>query len=221
MSKRQARRHEGTKARRGEEGLRNEGGGERTVSGDIRPPPSLGEDGAPSCCSRRAFLVAGGTVVAGSALATVFPGFAFAGDRDTVFKLAKYLRKWVVDVGKLAEGEPQRFFYPYEEPHCSSSIVKLGTKAGGGVGAGKDIVAFNMMCPHMGGTLDGQYCHQVKVQGPCPIHLSTFDLTRHGMTIAGHATEPLPQVVLEEKDGRIYAVGMLGLIYGYASHLAR
>ncbi|MEE9295834.1 MAG: arsenate reductase (azurin) small subunit [Phycisphaerae bacterium] len=175
----------------------------------------------PTCTSRRTFLLAGGTVVAGTALATVFPGITFADDRDTVFKAAKYPRKWVADANKLVEGKPVRFFYPYEEPHCSSSIVKLGTKAGGGVGAGKDIVAFNTMCPHMGGTLDGQYCHQVKVQGPCPIHLSTYDLTRHGMTIAGHATEPLPQVVLEEKGGQIYAVGMLGLIYGYASHLAR
>ena len=207
MSERQARRHEGTKARRGEEG--------RTDCGDVRPAPAPGEDGAPSCCSRRAFLVAG------SALVTVFPGFAFAGDRDTVFKLAKYPRKWVADAGKLAHGEPQRFFYPYEEPHCDSFIVRLGTDAGGGVGARKDIVAFNTLCPHMGGTLTGMEHHKEKVQGPCPIHLSTFDLTRHGMTIAGHATEPLPQVVLEDKGGQIYAVGVLGLIYGYASHLVR
>ncbi len=175
----------------------------------------------PTCVTRRTFLLAGGTVVAGSALATVFPGIVFADDADTVFKVAKYPRKWVVGVGKLAEGKPEKFFYPYEEPHCASFIVKLGREAGGGVGAGKDIVAFNTLCPHMGGTLDGQYCHQVKVQGPCPIHLSTYDLTRYGMTIAGHATEPLPQVVLEEKNGQIYAVGMIGLIYGYASHLAR
>jgi len=174
-----------------------------------------------TCTSRRTFLLAGGAVVAGSALATVFPGIVFADDRDTVFKVAKYPRKLVASTKELAEGKPVRFFYPYDEPHCSSSIVKLGTEAGGGVGAGKDIVAFNMMCPHMGGTLDGQYCPEVKVQGPCPIHLSTYDLTRHGMTIAGHATEPLPQIVLEEKDGQIYAVGVLGLIYGYASHLAR
>ncbi len=187
----------------------------------------------PTCVTRRAFLLAGGTVVGGSALATLFPGIAgeagttrCAGAdpdvyrQDTVFKVAEYPRKWVAGAGQLAEGKPKRFFYPYEEPHCKSFVVKLGTQAGGGVGDGKDIVAFNLMCPHMGGTLDGQYCHNVKVQGPCPVHLSTYDLTRHGMTIAGHATEPLPQVVLEEKDGQIYAVGVLGLIYGYASNLA-
>lgn len=175
----------------------------------------------PNCCSRREFLLASGTVVAGSALATLFPGLAFADDSDVVFKLAEYPKKLVARTASLAEGEPQSFFYPYEEPHCASFIVKLATRAGGGVGRDRDIVAFNSLCPHMGGTLMGQYHHKEKVQGPCPIHLSTFDLTCHGMTIAGHATEPLPQVILQEKGGKIYAVGMLGLIYGYASHLAR
>ncbi len=175
----------------------------------------------PTCTTRRGFLLAGGTVVAGSALATLFPGIAVADDRDTVFKLAQYPRKRVANMADLAEGKPESFFYPYEEPHCASFVVKLGTRAGGGIGNGKDIVAFNSLCPHMGGTLAGQYHHAEKVQGPCPLHLSTFDLTRHGMIIAGHATEPLPQVVLQETDGQIHAVGVLGLIYGYASHLAR
>lgn len=177
-------------------------------------------DGLP-CSSRREFLLASGTVVAGSALVALFPNMAFAEDEDVIFKLAAYPKKLVATTSSLTEGEQQTFFYPYEEPHCKSFIVKLATKAGGGVGSGKDIVAFNSMCPHMGGTLMGQYHHKEKVQGPCPIHLSTFDLTRYGMTIAGHATEPLPQVVLQEKGGNIYAVGMIGLIYGYASHLAR
>ena len=178
------------------------------------------EKEVPTCVSRRTFLLAGGTVVAGSALVTVFPGITCAADRDTVFKVAKYPRKRVVSLNELGEGKPEKFFYPYEEPNCMSFIVKLATRAGGGVGREKDIVAFNSLCPHMGGTLDGQYCHQEKVQGPCPIHLSTFDLTRYGMTVAGHATEPLPQVVLQVKNGQVYAVGMLGLIYGYASNLA-
>ncbi len=183
------------------------------------------ESAIPNCVNRRAFLLAGGATVAGTALTTLFPGIALADPDeypgDTVFKVAKYPRKFVAGVGDLAEGQPKRFFYPYEEPHCSNFIVKLGAKASGGVGAGKDIVAFNTMCPHMGGTLLGSYHHEEKVQGPCPIHLSTFDLTRHGMVAAGHATEPLPQIVLEIDRGRIYAVAVLGLIYGYASHLAR
>lgn len=57
--------------------------------------------------------------------------------------------------------------------------------------------------------------------GPCPIHLTTFDLTRHGMVVSGHATESLPQIVLETEGDDIYAVGVMGLLHNYASNLAR
>jgi arsenite oxidase small subunit len=49
------------------------------------------------------------------------------------------------------------------------------------------------------------------------LHLTTFDLTRHGMVISGHATESLPQIVLEVQGDDIYAVGVQGLVYGYAA----
>ena len=51
------------------------------------------------------------------------------------------------------------------------------------------------------------------------MHQSTFDLTRHGMIIGGHATQSLPQVLLELEGDDIYAVGMLGLIYGRYDNL--
>ena len=54
--------------------------------------------------------------------------------------------------------------------------------------------------------------------GPCPSHLSTYDLTRHGMVVAGHATEGLPQVLLETRGDDIYAVGVMGLIYGFSNN---
>ena len=53
-----------------------------------------------------------------------------------------------------------------------------------------------------------------KILGPCPLHLTTFDLRRHGMVVAGHATQSLPQLVLEVDGNDIYATGILGLIYG-------
>jgi arsenite oxidase small subunit len=84
-------------------------------------------------------------------------------------------------------------------------------------GQKKDIVAFNQQCTHMGGPLDGTYKPQHQVLGPCPLHLTTFDLTRHGMVASGHATESLPQIVLEIKGDDIYAVGVMGLVYGYSA----
>ncbi|MBI1906526.1 MAG: arsenate reductase (azurin) small subunit, partial [Rhodocyclales bacterium] len=57
-----------------------------------------------------------------------------------------------------------------------------------------------------------------QVLGPCPMHLTTFDLTKHGMVVAGHGTESLPQILLEVEGDDIYAVGVMGLIYGYADN---
>ena len=141
------------------------------------------------------------------------PGVAWAGKSEAV--LARYPKKRVASLRDLVIGEPIHFKYPSEDPvHSASFLVQLGVEAGGGVGSKRDIVAFNALCPHMGGPLMGQYKHEHKAIGPCPLHLTSFDLTKHGMVIAGHATESLPQVVLELDDDDIYATGILGLIYG-------
>lgn len=50
-------------------------------------------------------------------------------------------------------------------------------------------------------------------------HWTTFDLTRHGMVVSGHATQGLPQVVLELDGDDIVAFGVLGLIFGYGNNL--
>jgi arsenite oxidase small subunit len=70
----------------------------------------------------------------------------------------------------------------------------------------------------MGGDTSGSFYAAEQVLG-CPLHQTTFDLTRHGMVIAGHATESLPQVLLELQGDDIYAVGVIGLIYGRYDNL--
>ena len=65
-----------------------------------------------------------------------------------------------------------------------------------------------------GWPLNGSYKAKHKALGPCPLHLTTFDLTRHGMVISGHATESLPQARLELEGDDIYVTGIMGLIYG-------
>jgi arsenite oxidase small subunit len=69
--------------------------------------------------------------------------------------------------------------------------------------------------------LQGTYKDAYQALGPCPLHLTTFDLTRHGMVISGHATESLPQIVLEVQGDDIYAVGVQGLVYGYSAMTAK
>jgi arsenite oxidase small subunit len=99
-------------------------------------------------------------------------------------------------------------------------LVRLGVPAGGGVGPDRDVVAFSTLCTHMGGPLGGQYKAQYRVLGPCPLHLTTFDLVKHGMVAAGQATESLPQIALETRRDEIWATGVMGLIFGYHSNLA-
>jgi arsenite oxidase small subunit len=111
--------------------------------------------------------------------------------------------------------------YPWNDGHSQSLLIRLGRSAGGGVGPRGDVVAFNTMCTHMGGPLVGTYKAPYKILGPCPLHLTTFDLTKHGMVVAGQATESLPQVVLEVAGDEVHAVGVMGLIYGYHDNLAR
>lgn len=171
------------------------------------------------CVTRRQFLVAGGGAVTVLLTIPAIPGLKSL--LAVPAQVAKYPRKLVAQLDEVGDGVPVYFKYPDEEPLSSASfLVKLGRPAGSGVGPDGDIVAFNALCPHMGGPLMGTYKKEEAAIGPCPFHLTTFDLTKHGMVIAGHATESLPQVLLEISGNEIYATGMLGLIYGRARNVA-
>lgn len=114
----------------------------------------------------------------------------------------------------LESNIPFYFKYPFDNDSYNSFLVKLDEVAAGGVGKEKDIVAYNQYCTHMGRSLKGTYKKIHKIMGACPQHLTTFDLTRHGMVVSGHATTSLPQIILKVDNGEIYAVGISGLIYG-------
>ncbi len=163
------------------------------------------------CVTRRGFLLAGGTGAA-TMLVTV-PGLTWPVWAETT----GYPRKLLGKVSQLKTDDPINIEYPDED--APAMLVKLGALAGGGVGGDGDIVAFSTLCTHMGAPMDSVYNAKYKGLGPCPLHQTTFDLTRHGMVVAGHATVSLPQVMLEVKGDNIYATGVMGLIYGRASNL--
>lgn len=171
------------------------------------------EQGDHLCMSRRQFLLSGGAVVTLAAM----PGSVMGAPLHAL--TAGYARQKVGKLSALKPGEPAVFAYPYAD--VRNILVKLGTPAGGGVGPDRDIVAFNQQCTHMGGPLEGTYKAKHQVLGPCPLHLTTFDLSRHGMVASGHATESLPQIVLEVQGDDIYATGVMGLIYGYAANTGK
>lgn len=166
--------------------------------------------------SRREFLMTSGIATA-TIMVTMNAGSAFA--TQVPAQVATYPRKLITKLSMLKDDEPFDFSYPDEGAYSESMIVKMGVPAGGGIGPDRDVVAFNYACTHQGGTLEGSYKGDTKSLGACPLHLSTYDLTRHGILISGQAYQSLPQVLLELDGDNIYAVGIFGLIYGRHDNL--
>ncbi|HII40659.1 MAG TPA: Rieske 2Fe-2S domain-containing protein [Thermoplasmata archaeon] len=109
------------------------------------------------------------------------------------------------------------FNYPLDtEPNV---LVKLGQAATGGIGPDGDIVAFSLICQHLGciwgflPTGTSPPCNMgykaPEPVGYCCCHGSVFDLTNAARVVGGPAPRPQPQVQLElDASGAIYAVGM-------------
>ena len=116
--------------------------------------------------SRRRFLFIGAATVAAVTLANLVPGTLFQAE------VAAYEGVKIGSLRDLPLAQPQDFRYPWDDVNCISYLIKLGVPAGGGVGPDKDIVAFNVICPHMGFPLLGQFKSDHQVMGPCPAHLS-------------------------------------------------
>ncbi len=168
-----------------------------------------------ACLPRRAFLLAGGSAITILGLGSLSETLG----ATVALQRAAYAPRRIGRLSALEDGKPITFRYPWNDYNSTNVLVKLGIRAGGGVGPGADVVAFSTLCTHMGGPLGGQYRSEYRVLGPCPLHLTTFDLTRHGMVAAGQATESLPQIVLETRGDEIWATGVMGLIFGYHSNV--
>lgn len=163
--------------------------------------------------TRRQFLFMSGAATA-TIMLTGIPGF---GTREVQAVVSKYPRIKIGKLSALKQDMPVAFTYPTKD--IRNILVKLGVPAGGGVGQNNDVVAFNPVCTHMGGPMENAYKAEYKILGQCPFHQSTFDLTRHGMIISGHATESLPQIQLETEGDDIYATAVIGLVYGRSSNV--
>jgi arsenite oxidase small subunit len=163
-------------------------------------------------------VLSGGAVVVGAVGRR--PLGAAAQAEKLILAYPDYPDVAVANLADLAEGEP--VFFDYPQAGQRNMLIKLGAAAEEGIGPDGDVVAFSAFCAHMGAPLDNVYDPAHKVLGPCPLHFSTFDLTKSGMLVMGKATQPLPQVVLTVDDaGEISATGMYGLIYGWPANLAQ
>ncbi len=165
--------------------------------------------------NRREFMMYSGTaaVAASTVSLSLFPGTAKA-------RVVGYPRKKIGQLSQLKDNQLVGFSYPDDK--AQNFLVKMdGAKAGGGLGSQRDVVAFSYVCTHQGGPMVGTYkaVGPHRVMGQCPLHLSTYDLTRHGIIVSGQAYQSLPQVLLELDGDDIYAVGVMGLLYGRHDNL--
>ena len=169
--------------------------------------------------NRRQFLMySGSAAIAASTISiSLLPGEANAKAR-----VVTYPRMLVAKLSELKDNQPLDFNYPDDGQNSQCFVVKMdGAKAGGGVGKQRDVVAFSYLCTHQGGPLNGKYqaVGEHRVLGQCPLHLSTYDLTRHGIIVSGQAYQSIPQVLLEVDGDDVYAVGVMGLLYGRNENL--
>ncbi|HHI82808.1 MAG TPA: arsenate reductase (azurin) small subunit [Rhizobiales bacterium] len=166
--------------------------------------------------SRRNFLIGSGATTA-TVMVTLNAGTARA--KKVPAQVTTYPRKLIGKVSQLKQDKPLDFSYPDKGEYSDCMVVKLGVEAGGGVGKDRDIVAYNYACTHQGNSLSGSYKADTKSLGACSLHLSTYDLTRHGILISGQAYQSLPQILLEVDGDNIYATGVFGLIFGREHNL--
>lgn len=172
--------------------------------------------------SRRQFLLysSAATAAASTLTVTLLPGTAHAATQKA--RVVGYPRQFVAKLSELNDHVPVDFSYPDEKINSQCMLVKVGgVEAGGGIGPQRDIVSYSYLCTHQGGPLQGTYkaTGEHRTLGPCPLHLSLYDMRRHGIIVSGQAYESLPQVLLELDGDDIYAIGMLGLIFGRNKNL--
>ena len=129
----------------------------------------------------------------------------------------QFPRVKVAQLSDLTIGQPISFNYPLDnEPNI---LVKLGTKADGGIGPDGDIVAFSSICQHLGCIYGFQApgsspaCNpSYKADRPvgyCCCHGTVYDFVNKANVIAGPSQRPQPQVLLEaDSSGNIFATGM-------------
>jgi len=166
--------------------------------------------------SRRNFLKLSG-VAASAGVAVTGLGFTQTAEAADVGRATlPYPAKAIARATTLKSNTPLSFHYPDASSPCV--VIKMGEPTPGGVGPDSDIVAYSVLCTHMG-------CQVMYDSGTrsfrCPCHFSSFDAEKTGQMITGQATENLPQIVLEynAKDDSVRAVGVNGLIYGRQSNI--
>jgi arsenite oxidase small subunit len=176
--------------------------------------------------SRRGFLklaAAAGGAITIAAVASSIKAATFV---PTSTALTSWPVVTVTNINQLQPLNPITFYYPLTS--TPNILVKLGVAADGGIGPENDIVAFSIICQHLGcqygfvPTGASPICNAAYKTamplGYCCCHGSQYDFTKAAKVIGGPAPRPVPmvQLQLDSATGDIKAVGMTGpTIFGH------
>ncbi len=163
--------------------------------------------------SRRNFFKLTGLGAAAAATPGAFAQNAAPGTAGAA--LQPYPVQAIARLDALQVNQPVDFTYPDAGSACQ--LLRLGHAVPGGIGPQQDIVAYSILCPHMGCPTSYESSSR---RYKCGCHFSVFDPEMGGQQVIGQATQDLPRVLLElDDDGSIRAVGMVGLVYGRQSNV--
>lgn len=100
--------------------------------------------------------------------------------------------KWIAQADAIPVGESLVFSYPEEHDTCI--VVRTGHS---------QFFAYNQKCTHLSCAVIPDLAHGRFL---CPCHNGVFEL-RTGIPTAGPPRRPLERILLEIRDGELYAIG--------------
>lgn len=161
--------------------------------------------------SRRNFVKMGVTGIAAAPIVGCKEMPAVSAEKQAITATLPYPSTSIGKAATFSDNVPVSFSFPDASSPCV--IIKMGKPTPGGVGPDNDLVAYSTMCTHMGCPVSYDAAERTF---KCPCHYTLFDAELSGQMVCGHATEDLPQIVLEydSKNDTVHAVGVNGKIYG-------
>jgi arsenite oxidase small subunit len=189
-----------------------------TVSFPKRRSAKPGDVMKDSKLSRRSFLKSGSAAAAAAVGSTRMSTVEAKPSMPSVSTgtTLNYPKITIGKASRMQTNQVVNFSYPDAASPCNA--IKMGAPVPGGVGPDRDIVAFSIMCTHMGCPL--AYENHTKTF-KCRCHYSMFDAEKNGQMICGQATASLPVITLEynAENDTVSAAGVDGLIYGRQANI--
>ncbi len=123
----------------------------------------------------------------------MFVGNLWIAGRSWLGRVPAYPRRAVAAANEIPVGGVKLFAYPTAEDACI--LVRP---------AAWNYAAYSQKCTHLSCAV---YYSREKGRLECPCHKGVFAV-EDGSPVAGPPRRSLPQVILEQRNGTLYAVGM-------------